>query len=76
MNNTCITMEPVQISSLKEILFVRTNAELNAYVCMDSKTYSEDERELQRSRFSSVYQIIEDAGLTDEYEQWKNAHTA
>ena len=43
---------------LKQILFFRTKAEI----------------EQQRSRFCSVWQVIEEAELVDEYEAWKEAN--
>lgn len=43
---------------LKQILFFRTKAEI----------------EQQRSRFCSVWQVIEEAELVDEYEAWKVAN--
>lgn len=43
---------------LKQILFFRTQAEI----------------EQQRSRFCSVWQVIEEAELVDEYEAWKVAN--
>ncbi|MCD7884712.1 MAG: hypothetical protein LUI87_13560 [Lachnospiraceae bacterium] len=55
---------------LKELLFFRAKAEMEAYQSM-AKGYTEDEKELQRQRFCSVYQIIEEAELEDEYEAWR-----
>ena len=43
---------------LKQILFFRTKAEI----------------EQQRSRFCSVWQVIEEAELVDEYEAWKESN--
>lgn len=43
---------------LKQILLFRTKAEI----------------EQQRSRFCSVWQVIEEAELVDEYEAWKEAN--
>lgn len=48
----------VETLKLKQILFFRTAAEI----------------EQQRSRFCSVWQVIEEAELVDEYEAWKEAN--
>ena len=50
---------------LKQILFFRTKAEMDAYHDMSRKP---------RSRFCSVWQVIEEAELVDEYEAWKEAN--
>ena len=53
---------------LKQILFFRTKAEMDAYHDMSRKP------EDRRSRFCSVWQVIEEAELVDEYEAWKEAN--
>ncbi|MCD8075153.1 MAG: hypothetical protein LUF27_08975 [Lachnospiraceae bacterium] len=55
---------------LKELLFFRAKAEMESYQSMTG-VYTEEEKELQRQRFCSVYQIIEEAELEDEYEAWR-----
>ena len=61
---------------LKDILFQRTKAEMDAYHDMSRKPedWTEAEIEQQRSRFCSVWQVIEEAELADEYEAWKEAN--
>ena len=61
---------------LKQILFFRTKAEMDAYHDMSRKPedWTETEIEQQRSRFCSVWQVIEEAELVDEYEAWKEAN--
>lgn len=61
---------------LKEILFFRTKAEMDAYHDMSRKPdeWSAEEIEKQRIRFCSVWQVIEEAELVDEYEVWKQAN--
>lgn len=66
-------------NSLKEfyrILFFRTKAEMDAYHDMSHKPedWTEAEIKQQRSRFCSVWQVIEEAELVDEYEAWKEAN--
>lgn len=60
---------------LKNILFLRAKAEMDAYHDMsrapESNTAEEIER--QRARFCSVWQVLEEAELTDEYDAWKYA---
>jgi hypothetical protein len=58
--------------NLQEILFFRAKAELDAYMDMKkAECYTEEEIERQRERFCSAYQIIEEAELESEYEDWK-----
>ena len=61
---------------LKQILFFRTKAEMDAYHDMSRKQedWTETEIEQQRSRFCSVWQVIEEAEQVDEYEAWKEAN--
>jgi len=61
---------------LKQILFFRTKAEMDAYHDMSRKPedWRAEEIEQQRSRFCSVWQVIEEAELVDEYEAWKEAN--
>ena len=61
---------------LKQILFFRTKAEMDAYHDMSRKPedWTAAEIEEQRSRFCSIWQVIEEAELVDEYEAWKEAN--
>lgn len=60
--------------NLKELVFFRAKAELDAYNHMNmSSIYTEAEVDAQRDRFCAVWQIIEEAGLEDEYQTWKEA---
>ena len=49
---------------------------MDAYHDMSRKpeAWSAEEIELQRIRFCSVWQVIEEAELADEYEAWKEAN--
>ncbi|MCD8108769.1 MAG: hypothetical protein LUE14_01495 [Clostridiales bacterium] len=58
--------------NLKELVFFRANAELEAYQSM-REGYTEEEKEQQRQRFMAAYQIIEEAELEDEYQAWKES---
>ncbi len=62
------------MKNLKETLFFRTAAELEGYYKMKKGNYTETGLETQRERFSSAYQIVEESGLEDEYQAWKQAH--
>lgn len=68
-----ILRNKVDTIQLKEILFKRTGAEMDAYHDMSRKTesWSAEEIEKQRIRFCAVWQVIEEAELVDEYEVWK-----
>ena len=61
---------------LKNILFLRTKAEMDAYHDMgrQQEHWSAEEIEQQRTRFCAVWQVIEEAELVDEYEAWKEAN--
>ena len=61
---------------LKNILFFRTKAEMDAYHDMSRQPehWSAEEIEQQRTRFCAVWQVIEEAELVDEYEAWKEAN--
>ena len=64
-----------ETAKLKELVFFRAKAELDGYLMMkDRERYTEEEMERQRERFSSIYQIIEEAGLEDEYDAWKQVN--
>ena len=57
---------------LKELLFFRTQEEFRTYYNMaKSKYYTDEERERQRERFASVFRVIQDARLKEEYREWK-----
>lgn len=60
---------------LKNILFLRVKTEMDAYHDMSHKPeeWTADEIEHQRIRFCSVWQVLEEAGLVDEYDAWKCA---
>lgn len=63
-----------ETARLKEILFTRVKAEMDAYHDMGADSgCTNEERELQRQRFCSVYQIVEEAELEDQYDAWKQA---
>ena len=61
---------------LKNILFFRTKAEMDAYHDMSRQPehWSAEEIEQQRTRFCAVWQVIEEAELVDEYEAWREAN--
>ena len=64
-----------ETEKLKELVFFRAKEELDGYLMMkDRERYTEEETERQRERFSSIYQIIEEAGLEDEYDAWKQVN--
>ena len=60
---------------LKNLLFFRVKAEMDAYHDMSRAPESNkaEEIERQRARFCSVWQVLEEAELVDEYDAWKNA---
>ena len=61
---------------LKDILFQRTKAEMDAYHDMSRRPESWTAEDIahQRIRFCSIWQVIEEAELADEYEAWKEAN--
>lgn len=71
-----ILRNKVDTIQLKELLFRRTGAEMDAYYDMSRQPerWSAEEIEKQRIRFCAVWQVIEEAELADEYEAWKAAN--
>ena len=61
---------------LKDTLFQRTKAEMDAYHNMSHKpeSWTTEDIERQRIRFCAVWRVIEEAELVDEYEAWKEAN--
>lgn len=61
---------------LKDILFQRTKAEMDAYHDMshEPESWAAEDIAHQRIRFCAVWQVIEEAELVDEYEAWKEAN--
>lgn len=66
----------VESLRLKDILFQRTKAEMDAYHDMSHtpESWTAEDIERQRIRFCAVWQVIEEAELVDEYEAWKEAN--
>lgn len=62
--------------AFKQDMTLSTKAEMDAYHDMSRKPedWTAAEIEQQRSRFCSVWQVIEEAELVDEYEAWKEAN--
>ena len=60
---------------LKNLLFFRVKAEMDAYHDMSHAPESNTAEEIQRqrARFCSVWQVLEEAELVDEYDAWKSA---
>ena len=56
--------------NLKELIFRKARKEVKNYQKKRNENFSETEEELQRQRFYSVYEIIEEANLEDEYYIW------
>lgn len=59
--------------TLQELLFFRAKAELDVYTAMTSQKvyYTPNDIDRQSERVSSTYQVIEEAGLVEEYERYK-----
>ena len=60
---------------IKSILYKRTKKEMDAYHDMSHapESYTSEEIQRQRARFCSVWQVLEEAELVDEYDAWKCA---
>ncbi len=56
---------------LKKLLFIKTMAALEAYQAAVAAKPSAPETKIRHQRFCAIWEIIEDAGLADEYEKWK-----
>lgn len=56
---------------LKKILFIKAMAALEAYQAAVSARPSADETKIRHERFCAIWDVIETAGLEQEYETWK-----
>lgn len=56
---------------LKTGLFVRAATALTAYQAAINTRYPSPEAERWHDRFCALYQVIEDAGLGKEFEDWQ-----
>ena len=56
---------------LKKILFIKAMAALEAYQAAVSAKPSADETKIRHERFCAIWDVIEAAGLDQEYEVWK-----
>jgi hypothetical protein len=55
--------ENPELSALKELLFERTH--------LAKEKYDNEHMDLQFSRYTGLYALIKDAGLKEEYDDWK-----
>ena len=56
---------------LKEILFIRCFAALEAYQAAMSARFPSKEAQIRQEQFRAIWGIIEEARLEDEFEIWK-----
>jgi len=56
---------------LKKLLFIKAMAALEAYQAAVAAKPSSPETKIRHERFCAIWDIIEDAGLDQEYETWK-----
>lgn len=55
----------------KKVLFIKAVAALTAYQTAVAVNPTSVETKIRHERFCAIWEIIEDAGLVDEYEVWK-----
>ena len=56
---------------IKKILFIKALAALEAYQAAVAARFPSDEAKLRHQRFCAIWDVIEEAGLDQEYEEWK-----
>lgn len=56
---------------IKKTLFIKALAALEAYTAAVKAKPSADETKIRHERFCAIWDIIETAGLEQEYEVWK-----
>jgi hypothetical protein len=56
---------------LKKLLFIKTMAALEAYQAAVAAKPSAPETRIRHQRFCAIWDVIEEAGLEEEYEVWK-----
>lgn len=61
----------VTLQELKDIIFLYAAAEMKGYLQAIEKM-SEEMAEIQRQRYVSIFQIIDDADLNEEFDTYRN----
>lgn len=61
--------EPI-FGELKDVLFFRAKSEMEGYLKAREK-WGEKMAEVQRQRYVSLYQVIDQSGLSQEFNQYK-----
>ena len=69
----CAVQAFEELALLKSILFTSARKELDEFLALDKAGASDAESALQCARFCSVFQVIEDAELDEEYARWKES---
>lgn len=60
------------MDNLKELLFIKTKHALDTYQSVNRKNGIDDiEATNSRAEFIALYDLIEQAGLEEEYQAWK-----
>ena len=60
------------MDNLKELLFIKTKHALDTYQSVNRKNGIDDiEATNSRAEFIALYDLIEQAGLEEEYQKWK-----
>lgn len=61
----------VTLQELKDIIFLYAAAEMKGYL-QAIERMSEEMAEIQRQRYVSIFQIIDDADLNEEFNTYRN----
>ena len=56
---------------LKKVLFIKAMAALTAYQTAVAMNPASTETKIRHERFCAIWDIVEAAGLADEYQAWK-----
>ena len=56
---------------LKKILFIKANSALESYQASVGAAAHSPEAKRRHERFCAIWEIVEAAGLEDEYQRWK-----
>ena len=56
---------------LKKVLFIKTFAALEAYTAAAAARLASEETSRRHERFRALWDIIQESGLEDEFEAWK-----
>lgn len=62
------------MTKLKEQIFKLSLSEMDKYQLLNEQEHTPEELALQEARFAGVYSVVEECGLFEEYEAWRQTN--